>query len=324
MSRTTPGILALALALACSNAGSDLSFAPTAKRTILARVFLDRDGSGALSSSDTVFPGARVFLRPSAGGQPIQTVTSNALGLSFFEQVPVGEYSLTLDSASIGDSLEVALVDPTSFPLRAGDTTVAVTVRLTYHQLSLAEARSAAAGRRVLVRGLILAGVQSFRDTTSHLQDFSGRIRLTRVSLRGGLTGNSPGDSVVVIGTVSSRAGQPTLDQAIIVLVGTRPAPIPFSINTAQAASAQGGTLDAALVQITGAIISDTSSVGPDLRVVGSDGSGPVTVILDPFGGFNRAAFAPGRPMTVRGVLVPTGAGQWQLKPRNGGDATVF
>lgn len=311
-------------ALGCSNAGSNLGFAPSATRTVITQVFLDRDGSGSLTSPDTLYRGARVFLRPAGGGEAIQTDTTSLQGLSFFEGVSVGEYSVTIDPASVGDSLQVDLIEPDVFPLRAGDTAAVVTARLTFPQFSIRQARNQPAGKRVLIRGLVLAGVQSFRDTTSYVQDTSGQIRLTRVSLRGGLTGNSPGDSVTVLGTVSSRAGQPTLDQAIITLVGTRPAPVPFFITTAVAALASGGTLDAALVQVTGAIISDPAAVPPDFRVVGNDGSGPLTVLLDSFGGFNTSNFQPGKSMTVRGVLVPTGTGQWQLKPRNSSDATVF
>lgn len=311
-------------AAACSNAGSDLGFPPLAQRVINAQVFLDRDGSGVFSPADTLYVGARVSLRPPGGGQAVRTATTNLQGIARFEDIPIGEYSATVDLASIGDSLQVAAINPSHPQLRFADTEIGFSIRLNYLEVSIRQARQQPAGKRLLIRGLVLAGVQSFHDTSSYVADTSGQIRLTRVSLRGGLTGNNPGDSVTVLGTVSSRAGQPTLDQAIITLVGTRPAPIAFSLSTALAAGASGGTLDAALVQITGALISDTATVAPDFRVIGSDGSGPVSVILDGLGGYNRAAFLPGRAMTVRGVLVPDGTGKWQLKPRNPGDTAVF
>lgn len=316
------GLFALA---ACSNAGSNLGFAPTALKNINLLAFLDRDASGSLGTPDTVYGGARISLRPSGGGQAIQTVTTGPGGLSALVNIPVGDYLVTVDSASLGDTVTVAAISPDRVRLSAStETAISVNVRLSYYEFSIRAARQAAPGRRALIKGIVLAGVQSFRDTTSYVQDTSGQIRLTRVSLRGGLTGNNPGDSVIVLGTVSSRAGQPTLDRAIITLAGTRPAPIPFSVTTATAASAMSGVLDAALVQVTGAIISDTGAVGPDFQVIGSDGSGPLTVILDAFGGFNRQAFVPGRPIIARGVLVPNGTGQWVLKPRNAGDVGVF
>jgi hypothetical protein len=221
---------------------------------------------------------------------------------------------------SIGDSIEVQDIDPDTLHIEASDSNTGVLVRLGYPEVSIREARTSPPGRRVFVRGFILAGVQSFRDTTSHLADSSGQIRLTRVSLRGNITGNNPGDSVSVLGLTSTRAGQPTLDNAIISRFGARPAPIPLPVATITAATASNGLLDAGFVLITGAIISDTSTIAPDFRVVVSDGSGNLTIILDGNIPFARGNFRPGRSMNVRGVLVPDGLGSWQLKPRDTGD----
>ncbi len=317
--------VALALLTACSNAGSDLGLSPGAVNTIKVLVSLDRDASGSLTSADTVYAGARLVLKPSAGGQAITTQLTNPLGLAFFEGVPVGSYTVTVDPTSLGDTVSLAQTDPPVVLLSAGlDSGATVLAQLAYFAPSIRQARLLPAGRRILVRGLVLAGVGSFRDTTAHLQDTSVAIRLTRVSLRGDRSGNSPGDTVTVIGTTSTRAGQPTLDQAIITTLGNRPAPVPFPVSTAVAASAMNGVLDAALVQITGAVISDTGTVAPDFRVVASDGSGTLTILLDSEGGFNTSIFRPGRTVNARGVLVPTGTGQWQFKPRNSGDITAF
>jgi hypothetical protein len=163
---------------------------------------------------------------------------------------------------------------------------------------------------------VILAGVQSFRDTTSHLADTSGQLRMTRVMLRAGLTGNAPGDSVSALGTSSMRAGQPTLDLALISRFGSRPPPIPFAVTTMAASTASGGTLDAALVQVIGALVSDSITVAPDFQVTASDGTGPIVIILDANQPFARNQFRPGRSLNVTGVLVPNGAGAWILKPR--------
>lgn len=310
---------------ACSNAGSDLGFTPTATHNIVAEVYLDRDASNSRTNGDTVVQGVRLRLAPPEGGQSVLTSTTDQKGLSFFNNVPVGEYSLSVDPTSVGDTLQLAAIDPGRLQVRAlGDTSFQISVRLSFVVVSIKGVRSGVPGKRVLIRGMVLAGVQSFRDTTSHVQDTSGFIRLTRVTLRGGLTGNSPGDTVAVVGTISSRNGQPTLDLAVITTFGSRPPPVPFSLSTAAAASASGGTLDAALVQITGATISDTATTAPDFRVTGNDGTGPLVVLLDAQGGFNRSSFRPGRTMTVRGVLVPGGAGQWVLKPRSTGDVQVF
>jgi hypothetical protein len=315
----------LLLLVACGNAGSDLEFGPNALRSVTVRVFLDRDASGSLSGADTNFAGARVRLRPPNGGQSVSDHGSNVLGLAFFEGIPVGDYSVTVDPSSIGDSLRVSSNEPSLVRLHSAiDTAIQVTVRLSYPELSIRSARLEPPGRRLLIRGIILAGPLTFRDTTAHLQDSSGYLRLTRASVRGGVSGNNPGDTVAVIGTTSSRAGQPTLDQAGITGIGNRPAPVPFSITTAVAATAMAGTLDAALVVVTGAVITDTATVAPDFRLTVNDGAGPLTVLLDSQGGFTRSQFLPGRSMTFRGVLVPSGTGAWQLKPRVTFDVVKF
>jgi hypothetical protein len=205
----------------------------------------------------------------------------------------------------------------------AADTNTFVLVRLGYPEVSIRQARLSPPGRRVFIRGVILAGVQSFRDTTSHVADSSSQIRLTRVVLLGGLLGNNPGDSVSVLGHTSTRDGQPTLDNAGVARFAVRPPPIPLAVSTAVAATASGGLLDAGLVQITGGIISDTATIAPDFRITVNDGSGALQIIIDGNLQIPRSIFRPGASMIVRGVLVPTGFGGWTLKPRAGGDIVI-
>jgi hypothetical protein len=116
------------------------------------------------------------------------------------------------------------------------------------------------------------------------------------------------------------RAGQPTLDNAIISRFATRPPPTPLPVSTAAAATANGGLLDAGLVLVTGATISDSGTVAPHFQVTASDGSGNLKILLDANLNFVRSNFRPLRSMNVRGVLVPDGAGAWILKPRDGSD----
>ena len=96
-----------------------------------------------------------------------------------------------------------------------------------------------------------------------------------------------------------------------------------IAVSTATAASASGGLLDAALVQITGANIADTATVSPDFVIHASDGSGALTIVIDPTLNLPRTVFRPGFSLSARGVLVPNGAGAWVLKPRNGGDIVL-
>ena len=311
----------LAVLAGCQNAGSDLGFGAAQTGGVFVGLYLDRDGSRVQSATiDTVFAHARVALLARGSTDTLQVVISDALGVAQFDEVPVGEYRIAVDPISIGDSLVVQDISPADVRLTAGGPVPIVVIRLGYPEFSIRAARALPFGKRAFIRGVVLVGVQAFRDTTSHISDTSGQIRLTRVQLRGGLTGNPPGDSVSVLGTASSRGGQPTLDVAIVSRFGNRPAPIPFSITTATAATANGGVLDAALVQVIGALVSDSVTIAPDFRVIASDGTGPIKIILDAHQPFSRASFRPGRSINVTGVLVPDGAGGWNLKPRDPND----
>jgi len=315
--------LAVTAVAACDNAGSDLGFGASETTAVSVGVYLDRDGSRTVTVLDTVFANARVALLAQGSGDTLRTMLSNTLGIARFEGVPLGQYRVVVVPSSIGDSIQVAAVDSSTIRLVAADTNRFVLARLGYPEVSIRAARGLPAGRRVFIRGVILAGVQSFRDTTSHVSDSSGQIRLTRVVLRGGLFGNNPGDSVSVLGVTSTRAGQPTLDNAAIARFALRPPPIPLAVSTATAATAGGGALDAGLVQITGATISDTLTIAPDFRIIVSDGSGNLNMIIDGNLQIPRTIFGPGRSMNVRGVLVPDGLGGWTLKPRDGGDIVI-
>ena len=318
---------------ACDNAGVDLGFGTNQTNVVRAIVYLDRDGSRAFSApTDTFFVGARIALLQRGTDDTVKSALTNAQGVALITDVPLGEYTVAVGDAGLGDSIHVTSVDTTLVPSNQPTTTIKlsllrdtteVLVRLSYPEVTLAEARTTPPGKQVFIRGLILAGVQSFRDTTSHVADATAAIRLTRVSLRNA-SSNPPGDSVSVLGRTSSRLGQPTLDRAVITKLGSRPAPLPLIVATGTAATASNGTLDAALVQIQNGVISDTVTIAPDYRVTVSDGTGSLSIVLDANINFNRTSYLPGKRVNARGVLVPNGAGGWSLKPREVGDAVAF
>ena len=314
------GLLLLA---GCGNAGSGLDPDDETTGVVTVGVYFDRDGSRSVTSLDTLFLGARVALLTQVGGDTVRVQVSNANGFARFDEVPLGAYRLAITPASIGDSIRVQDIEPENFSVSATDSTTEVLVRLGYQEVSIRAARGLPVGRRVFLRALVLSGVQSFRDTTSHVSDSSGYLRLTRVSLVGGLTGNNPGDSVSVLGVTATRSGQPVLEQTSLIRFATRPAPVPVPISTANASSAFGGSLDAGLVLITSATIVDTAAVSPDFRVRVNDGTGILEIILDALIPFPRGAFAPGRSLNAIGVLVPNGLGQWIFKPRGLGDVVI-
>ena len=136
------------------------------------------------------------------------------------------------------------------------------------------------------------------------------------------------GDSVRLRARVSTRLGQRALDDVSVFIVAPTFVPTAHSVSSAAAATGAGGSLDAALVSILDATITDTVTVGGHLTLTMNDGSGAVTVVLDRAAdAVFRAPFpagmfvAPNR-FDVIGVLVPTGTGTWRVRPRSALDLT--
>jgi hypothetical protein len=185
-------------------------------------------------------------------------------------------------------------------------------------------ARASEPGRRVTLTGTALTGWSTFGDATVHLMDGTGSLRLTRA----GLLNLAPGDSVRVVGTVANSAGQRVLDEAGISIIRKAVLSFPQSlapplvVDAGTARRAEGGRLDAAQVRVVGLTITSTATVAGDFVVSGDDGSGMLDVVFDQdvdfskSGTFDRALLTVGRVIDVGGVLVPTGDGDWQLKPR--------
>jgi hypothetical protein len=131
------------------------------------------------------------------------------------------------------------------------------------------------------------------------------------------------GDSLRLIGSVAVAVGQPVLSVSGVTVLGPGHLPAAVDRSTGSAASAAGGQLDAALVRVSGATISDTASIGTAyFRLTVNDGSGALHVLLDVNAGErNYTADVPGELLDVTGLLVPeTAGGTWILKPRKPAD----
>jgi hypothetical protein len=171
----------------------------------------------------------------------------------------------------------------------------------------------------VAVKGIALNGWSAFADSTVHILDATGALRAVRVQ------GNvAAGDSVRLLGTVSTRDGQPVLTAvtASVLLAGAGLA-APDSISTAIAASAQAGSRDAGQVRIGGEITGSQNLPNGDVMLTVDDGSGSIDVVMDKDVSFNSGPYQPGARLRAAGVLIPVGA-QWRLKPRTRDDASAF
>jgi hypothetical protein len=307
----------------CSNAGGDLGFEPVGSGTVAAFFYVDRNGDLLPTpSADTTYAGVRFGLVLAGTNDTAFSETTDALGNVVFRNVPFGDYRFVVDSASVDDSLQIQDIDSATVRLRGGTPQQLVTVRLGFPQLSVAQARAASVGSKVFIRGMMLTGVTTFGDTTAHIIEDGIAIRLSNASAGGPAV--QEGDSARVLGTVSLRAGQPVLDNAVITVYRfSVAAPSPTPLSTLLAGNADTTAQDAALVGIAGAVILDTVTVGADFHVGVDDGTGRVVMVLDGDGNFQLSLVAIGKLVTATGVLVPTGSGSWVLKPRNQADLTI-
>jgi hypothetical protein len=190
-----------------------------------------------------------------------------------------------------------------------------------FPDVSIADARALAPGKRVGIRAVALNSWALFADTTLHVADRTGAIRALHVRPLGVFAG----DSVRFVGTIGFRDGQPALlDVTSTILATASPLPAPRDVNTATAKSADDSKLDAALARIAGATVTDTATTSTGLELTVQDASGTVQIVLDPNAGFTRGLYNVGNILDIVGLLVPREfSGSWQLKPRGKQDVVV-
>lgn len=325
-------VLALMAGAACTNAGETLAARTLPTGFLVVTVYFDRDASHSLTASDTVVSGARVALVVPGGQDTLRVGVTDVQGQVFFDSLPVGTYRVAVDRRALPDSVGVVVPDTATVRLvnqvtsKFDSLTGVVLIRFGYAEVSLAQARAMAPGRRVLVRGKVVAPLQDFRDSSAFLVDSSGSLRITGSRPRPGSNGNNIGDSVFVIGTTGQRAGQGVLQNGVFWTYSLGLGPLPQIVTVAEARNAKAGTLDAALIQLSNVRLRDTAGAGPDFAVTVADPTDTtitMTVLIDQLLNAPRGLFPPGRTGTFRGVLVPVGDGTWILKPRGPIDIVV-
>jgi hypothetical protein len=317
-----------ALITGCSNAGEDLTLPPLRDGGIVVGLYLDRDGNGTFTPLDTVFRGVRVALLAAGGVDTIQVVISDSTGTALFTPLPIGSYRVVVDRAALGDSIGTVVGDSGTIRLLARNDSLGASllVRLSYDEVTIAEARALPAGRRVMIRGIVLSPLQAFRDASMFLRDGTGTLRITAATHRPGRTGNNFGDSVAVLGTTGTSLGQPVLVGGLVSSLGQGTVVTPTAVSVAELRTARGGLLDAAFVLVTGAKITDTATVASDFRVGfldAADSASRAAALFDSVLQAPPLLFVEGRSITVRGMLVPRGDGTWWIKPRTGSDVTI-
>jgi hypothetical protein len=302
----------------CPNSGDDRVLGIDATGFVGGLVYWDVNGNRVFDEPDVPVEGVLVSLLVSEVGGVVTVALSDPAGQFRMRDVPVGRYHVRAGGSTLGDTAEVVRIDTSVVELTPDDS-VAVAVAVSFPTVTIAQARSLPPAGKVFIVGVALMETGTFGDTTVHVGDTSGAIRVTRVRS----PALSPGDSARLRGTIAARDGQPTLDEASPFIILSGPPPDATAVTSAQAATADGGRLDAALIGVAGAVVDDTATVGGDFVATVDDGSGFLDVVFDADVGFDLAAIVPDTVLSVTGVLVPGGPGTWVLKPRFALDVDV-
>jgi Carboxypeptidase regulatory-like domain len=324
MRKATMALAALATLLACENGGANRTLGITATGVVSGEVYFDANGSRSRDAADAAFAGARLRLLAPGGADTVARATTGADGTFRLAGVPVGTYAIVVDSASAGDSARVVEPAPVLVTVLPRDS-VQFIAAISYPVRTIAEARSLAPGERLFVRATAIHGRATFSDTSLHVVDATGAMRATRVRP----SAVAAGDSVVLRARIAERLGQRVLDDVTVFIVGPTFLPAaPTLSSVSAAAGGVAGSLDASLVRVLDALVTDTATVGGNFEMRVTDGSGELTVILDRAADIGFRAplplglYVPGARFDLSGVLVPTGTGVWRLKPRSVLDLT--
>ena len=322
------------LAAACGNAGENRVLAIQSTGRVAGLVYLDRDGDGTPNFADTVLAGIGIRLVAAGTIDTVARATTDAQGGFLMTGIVVGHYVLVVDTATVGDSVQVLRIDTSAVSLTRADSTETIDVAIGFPQVTIAQARLLPLGTKAFISGVALtrelcaitACSFTFGDSTLHIADSTGAIRATRVKniFPPGIT---LGDSVRLLATrATDPAGPATWDNGRPIVFNAGPPAAPTVVTNALARTANGGLLDAALVRVLNDTIVDTARVviGSDslFQLTTFDGTDTLRVLLDSThaipSGFG--AFTPGLVKRFDGVLIPVSAGVWMLKPRQSND----
>jgi uncharacterized repeat protein (TIGR01451 family) len=320
-------LLATLVPLACGDA-TDVEILEIGGAGVLfGQAFLDFDGDGVIGGGDQPLADVEVILVTSTNAAVVQLARTDTSGIFTLFDVPVGSYRLSVDPAAVGDSLEV-LGGGVPITIALGDTAL-VNLGVTYPTRTVEQIADEPVGRRVFTSGIALNPRLNFDPTGQvHFSGTTGYLRALNVERSALVTG----DSVRLLGRVVSDNGRRALDDVTPnVLIPAAALVTPREVSVADAASADSAALDAALVRIRNAAITDTlTGVDGYFRFWALDGVDSVEVVVRDFLGLNTSVIRPDTIMELSqaiGLLTPVDDGsgtiRWQILPRAAGDVVL-
>ena len=330
-------LLAASLAAAaCSNAGAGRVLTITGVGKITGQTYLDVNGNRTPDAGDLPFAGVGIRLIATGTVDTVGSATTDATGAFTFNGVVAGSYTIAVDTTTVrGDTVGVTRIDTSAITL-APDGAPVVSIAIGYPEVPLRATRTLALNTKVFVLGVALSGTVTgplggqtgiFGDSTVNIADTSGAARV--VTVRNGVV--AIGDSDRFLVRVQRDPVDNTLRALAFLSLNTLQLSALTPVDTltaAQAAGANGGLDDAALVTIgDSVVVQDTATVtgihGPYRLMHVLDAvspAGALEVRLDSMVGFFGTALARdtvGAKLVLSGLLVPTGTpGAWALKPR--------
>ena len=325
-------LFALAVGLgACEPAGGDNIFDIDGQGTIEGIVFVDANATDDIESEDLPAADLSVALVLSGTTDTIARTETDDDGFFTFPLVPVGRYDVVVPDAALDDSMSVVYRDPPGESvgtLGPGDTTavtvgvadtVTVRIGIAYPTYTVAEARLLPVGRRIFVRGVALAPIDSVADDALFIEGDDRGIAITGLSL----SGFTPGDSVLVSGVTGLRDGQPVVIGSDVTASSAGEVFDTIALTAAEARTAGGGVHDARLARIVDLTVTDTTRVGQRFIATAEDPSGSVEISIRSASA--PAGLIPGAQLSVTGILVPQPGvvAVWQIRPRSLEDIVV-
>lgn len=291
--------------------------------TIEGWAYMDLNRSQNVEASDPALEDVEVILSPASSGVTLATATTDRFGNFLIPEVPVGQYRIRFSDDLLGDSLTTVLAEPI-IEVVLGDT-AETAMAVAFPELSVEELRDALPGRRVFTHGIALNVRDNPADGKVFLEGASAYVQALTVPREPNI---AVGDSVRILGRTVMVNGQPMLQAdgvPPVILVPRATVPVPVSVTTAEVGTAgSAGELDAALVTINHAEISDTASVGNEFHFTADDGSGPVRVVLRSFLGRSTSDLRPDTVIRVNratGMIAPhddgSGVFEWRLLIRS-------
>jgi hypothetical protein len=320
-------LLLLVASEGCVERGVDRILEIEATGALGGLVFLDRNGNLTQDTGEGPVQGVAVQVVARGTQTPVARLVSSISGIIVTPDLPVGDYDVVVETATVPDSLRLIQVTSAGAPLTvptvrltAADT-ADVRLVLSFPTVKVRDARTMESSRRVFVEGVALNAWTTYGDSTLHIADSTGVLRATRVAQ----SSAAAGQLVRVLGTTAVQEGQGTLTDATVIPVGTGQLPEPVLVSTSAASRADAGRLDARLVQVSSAtILSGQTNIAGDFILTVTDGSGLLDLVIDRHSGISTSPYVPGASLVAVGLLVPSGEpALWNLKPRSAQDLTV-